>query len=110
MRVRCPFLVFLSVAVGLCLSHLSPLPHCRLEVTALTLFHTFQSVESLGAVSLALALRGDPKRPEGVATTPPREVIRVSQHPGGSWLRKLGVEQGSWAGQPPPGNEWEGKT
>ena len=34
-----------------------------------------------------------------------RGVIGASQHPGCSGLRKLGVQQGSWAGGPPPGNE-----
>lgn len=87
---------------GLFLSYLSSLPCCHLKVTVLTLFHAFHSTETLGAVRLPSV------------GTPGVEVgSSWSGHQGVSALglllaEKAGCGAGNWAGQPPPGDEWEG--
>lgn len=103
MRGRCPFQVFLSVSVGFCTSHLSPLPHGSHPLLYLPAHREPESCET------GLSPQWGPQASGKEVARTLRVVIRVSQHAGGSWLRKLGVEQGSWECQPPPGNEWEGR-
>lgn len=71
-------------------------------MTVLTLFHAFHSTETLGVVRLPSV------------GTPGMEVgSSQSGHQGVSALglllaEKAGCGAGNWAGQPPPGDEWEG--